>query len=77
MADVLLAAVGTRLSGQALWIALGYTSRQAFDRAARLDRVPVKLYPLPNGRGRCAHTRDVAKVLADEILRIRIRGGRL
>lgn len=75
LADVLLATAGTWLSGRRLWMALGYPSQQAFERAARLNRVPVKLYAQLNGRGRCARTADVAKVLADEILRVRVRGG--
>ena len=51
---------GMRLSGEALWRALGFGSRRTFDRAAREGRLPVQIYPLPIGRGRFARTEDVA-----------------
>jgi len=60
----LLTAHGAVLKGEALWRALGFGSRSAFQRAVAARTVGVTLFPMREGRGRYALTRDVARYLA-------------
>lgn len=63
MAD-LEARHGPLLNGRALYRALGLPSADAFRQAASRGQLPVRVFMIPNRRGRFALTRDVAHWLA-------------
>lgn len=47
------------IAGKALWLALGYSSAEAFRQAACRQTVPVPTFTLPYRRGRFAFVEDV------------------
>lgn len=56
-----IARCGPRLHGTALYQALGYGSRQGFERAVKAGKLAdVPLFPMMSGRGKYARTEDVA-----------------
>ena len=55
---------GPMISGDALRIALGYQSSDAFRQALTRKTVPVPVFALANRRGKYALVRDVAVWLA-------------
>lgn len=54
---------GSTLRGDNLARALGYKTLGTFNRAVKAKKIPVRLYPLPVGKGRFAKTVDVAEYL--------------
>lgn len=61
----LLERYGPLLSGAALHQALGFPSAAAMRQAAIRNQVGVRLFSIPNRRGKFALTRDVAQWLAN------------
>lgn len=55
---------GPLLNGWALYRALGLPSAEAFRQAASRGQLPVRVFTIPNRRGRFALTREVAHWLA-------------
>lgn len=54
-----------KVTGRDLWIALGYGSERAFQRACAQKKVPVRLYPiLGQSRGVYARADELAAYLA-------------
>jgi hypothetical protein len=68
----LVSAHGHLLTGEALWRALGFRSRATFQRAKAARTLGVTLFPMHEGRGHYALTRDVARYLA----RLRVEADR-
>jgi len=62
----LLKLYGPLLSGQSLYQALGYVSKDAFRQSIVRKTVPVPLFPLKHRRGKYALTKDVAVYLASQ-----------
>lgn len=60
---------GTRMTGECLWRALGFTSSRTFQHAARAQHLGIQLYPMPSGRGRFALTEDVARWVWMDLMR--------
>ena len=56
----LLAQYGPLMGGQDLIRVLGYRSHSAFRRAKKLGVLGVKVFEIPDRRGRFALTRDIA-----------------
>lgn len=49
-----------------LWMALGYSSNDAFRQAVFKDLVPIPVFEIENRRGKFALVKDVAKWLAEK-----------
>lgn len=64
IAKELVEANGPLIGGSALRKALGFPSAEAFRQASFRGHVPVKVFSIPNRRGKFAFTRDVATWLA-------------
>jgi len=60
----LFARFGPMLSGEDLWVALGYPSMEAFRQALSRNLLPVPVFSLPHRRGKFALVKDVAHWLA-------------
>lgn len=63
---------GPLVGGPELERLLGFTSSAAFRQAAYRDRLPVKVFSLPDRRGKFAFTSDIAEWLLE--LRMRVGG---
>lgn len=59
----LLNAYGPLMGGTDLMKSLGYRTHSAFRRAERLGLLGVRVFPIPERKGRFALTRDVARWL--------------
>jgi hypothetical protein len=55
---------GPMMTGEALWIALGYPSKEAFRQAFVRKTTPIPIFTLERRRGKFALTKDVAAWLA-------------
>jgi len=53
------------MSGQELWVTLGYPTANAFAQAARRRTTPVPVFSLPGRRGKYALRIDVVTWIAD------------
>jgi len=49
-----------------LWMALGYSSNDAFRQAVFKDLLPIPVFEIENRRGKFALVKDVAKWLAEK-----------
>lgn len=58
--DELLNQYGPLIGGHNLIRALGYTTGTAFRQAIQRKQLPIKVFELPNRRGRFAFTADLA-----------------
>lgn len=56
---------GPLLGGAALRKALGFSSSEAFRQACFRGHIPIKVFTIPNRRGKFAFTSDVATWLAE------------
>lgn len=56
---------GPLIGGSALRKALGFSSAEAFRQAYFRGHVPIKVFSIPNRRGKFAYTCDVATWLAN------------
>lgn len=59
----LLERFGPLLSGRALWQTLGYSSAQAFRKAARRGALPIRTFHVEHRRGLFAYSAEVAQWL--------------
>ncbi len=60
LTEQLSRAHGQLLTGQSLWLNLGFKNSAAFRRAKARGVLGVKIFTIPNRRGSFATTRDVA-----------------
>jgi hypothetical protein len=60
----LMSRYGPMVSNDALRLALGYTSKEAFRQALSRKTVPIPVFALANRRGKFALVKDVATWLA-------------
>lgn len=63
---------GPLVGGSELERLLGFTSSSAFRQAVHRGRLPVRVFSLPERRGKFAFTADIAQWLSS--LRIRVNG---
>lgn len=62
----LLSQYGPLMGRDNLWMALGYSSNDAFRQAVFKDLVPIPVFEIENRRGKFALVKDVAKWLAEK-----------
>jgi hypothetical protein len=55
---------GPLMTGEHLWVALGYPSKEAFRQAVVRKKTPIPIFGIEKRRGRFALTKDVAAWLA-------------
>ena len=61
--ETMLKEFGPLMGGEELRRALGYRTWSAFARAVRTNTLGIRVFEIPNRRGRFALTRDVAQWL--------------
>lgn len=62
----LLSLYGPLMGRDNLWMALGYSSNDAFRQAVFKNLVPISVFEIENRRGKFALVKDVAKWLAEK-----------
>lgn len=62
----LMSQYGPLMGRDSLWMALGYSSNDAFRQAIFKNLVPIPVFEIENRRGRFALVKDVAKWLAEK-----------
>lgn len=62
--EQMLKEYGPIMSGDELYRSLGFRTWASFGRAVRLGQVEVRLFEIPNRKGKFATTEDVAEWVA-------------
>ena len=60
---------GELVSGEALWMALGYRTPASFRQAAHRKTVPIHVFDLPNRRGKHAFRADLDAWISELVAR--------
>ena len=68
---------GVLVGSRDLWGLLGYPSVDAFRKAAYRGKLPVRVFPIENRRGRFAMASDVAAWIVDQQLSVQEETARL